>query len=331
VAEREGVAPEPKGAARASRLRQWLGLSLKLCLLVAAFAFILSRQPWATLEADLARVSPGRFVLACVLLFVCLVVATLRWHLLLRAYGASRIPPLATLLRVYWVGYSVNTFMPGGVGGDVLRGLVLRRSFAHGGATSGMTIVVVERALGLLGVVGVFSLAAPFGAGEAIRRQFLPYCVLGLLATSAMVAGVALGRRLSRHAPLRIARLLSQLPELQRPLPFVGACALSLATQVLVALSSHVLLASIEPDARLVDSLIATPAAAGAALLPISVAGAGPRDLVLVTLYTALGVPAAAAVATTFAVLIATWVVAGLGALSQLLWPFAALHDEPSA
>jgi uncharacterized membrane protein YbhN (UPF0104 family) len=143
------------------------------------------------------------------------------------------------------------------------------------------------------------------------------------------VAGVALGRRLARHAPARIAPFLAQLPELRRPIPFVGACLLSLVTQLLVALSSHVLLASIEPDARLIHSLIATPAAVGAALLPISIAGAGPRDLVLVALYTALGVPQSAASATTVCVMVATLVVAGLGGIPQLFWPL--LTEEESA
>lgn len=314
-----------------SALRKRLWLLLKLCVAGSAFTFILSRQPWSELTGALARLTPGAFVLASLFLVSCIPVGTLRWRLLMHAYGATRLPPFSALLHVYFVGSFYNTYVPGALGGDLLRGVVTRRSFDTGGVTSGLTIVLVERALGMLGVVGVFSLVAPFGADETLRRTFLPYCALGLVAIAALVAGVALGRRLQGFAPKRIAPLLAALPQLSRVAPFVAACLLSLVTQSLVALTGHVLLSSIYPEARIVDSFIAAPLAAAAAFLPVSVAGAGPRDLMLVALYVALGVPRAAGAAVALAMLASMLLVTGIGGVLQFLAPLTVEDPGPRA
>lgn len=330
LVERTASGAPGAGASRSTpRRRVWL--LIKLAAAAVAFAFIFLRQPWSELQAALARITPGAFLLSCLVSASCLGVATLRWRLLMHAYGATRLPRLLTLLRVYFVGQFYNTYLPGGVGGDVVRGVVTRHAFATGGTTSGVTTVLVERALGLFGMVGVFGLAAPYGADAALRAAYMPYCMLGVAAIVAVVSGVALGRRFARYAPARIAPLLAALPELQRPLPFAAACLLSLVTQTLVALAGHILLSSIDPEARFVHSLLATPLAAGAAFLPISVGGAGPRDVVLVTLYIALGVPRAAATATALSVLISTLVVAGLGGVLQLFAPLAPEREQTRA
>jgi uncharacterized membrane protein YbhN (UPF0104 family) len=310
--------------------RKWLWLAAKLLVAAGAFTFILSRQPWPDLVAALARIAPLAVAIAALLQVVCIAAATVRWRCLLHAYGASTLPSFATALRVYFVGQFYNTYLPGAVGGDVLRGVVTRSSFADaGGATASVAIVFVERALGLLGVLAVSALAAPFGASEELRRVFLPYCFLGSLGVAALISAITLGRRLARYVPLRIATVLRSLPELRRVTPFVLACLLSLVTQTLIAFCAHVLASSVYPQASVLQSLIAMPVAAGAAFFPLSVAGAGPRDLVLVALYETLGIPRAAGAATALALLLVTLLVAGLGGVLQLLAPLSS--EQPAA
>jgi glycosyltransferase 2 family protein len=319
----------PKRAPRAGR--KWLWLAAKLLVVAGAFTFILSRQSWPGLVDALARIAPLSVAIAALLQVGAIAIGTARWRCLLRAYGASKSPSFAAALRVYFVGQFYNTYFPGAVGGDVLRGVLTRNSFANeGGATASVAIVFVERALGLLGVLAVSALAAPFGASEELQRVFLPYCMLGSLGVAAVVAAVTLGQRLARYAPLRIATLLRGLPELQRVWPFVAACLLSLGTQTAISISAHTLLASVYPQASLLESLIAMPLAAGAAFFPLSVAGMGPRDLVLVEVYGTLGIPRAAATATALSLLLVTLLVTGLGGVLQLLAPLSA-PEEPSA
>lgn len=319
------LAAAPAPATPASRrARKWLWLAAKLLVAAGAFAFILSRQSWAELLAALARIAPLALALAALLQVACIAAATVRWRCLLRAYGASTLPSFPSALRVYFVGQFYNTYLPGAVGGDVLRGVVTRSSFAAGGgATASVAIVFVERALGLLGVLAVSALAAPFGASEELQRVFLPYCFLGSLGVAAVITAVTLGRRLADYVPRRIATVLRGLPELRRTWPFALACLLSLVTQSLIALCAHVLVASVYPEAAVLQSLVAMPLAAGAAFFPLSVAGAGPRDLVLVALYETLGIPRAAGTATALSLLLVTLLVAGLGGVLQLLAPLS--------
>jgi hypothetical protein len=72
---------------------------------------------------------------------------------------------------------------------------------------------------------------------------------------------------------------------------------------------------------RLTDSLVAMPLAAAAAFFPFTIAGAGARDLAMVTLYVSLGYPREVALAGSFALLFTTLITAGLGGLLQLLAP----------
>jgi uncharacterized membrane protein YbhN (UPF0104 family) len=315
------VPVEADAAAPSTGTRRGSWLVLKLLVVALGFTLILSRQSWSALEGALSKLSLLALTLSIVLQVLALAIANLRWRLLLRAYGAQQLPNFWQLLRVFFVGQFYNTYLPGGVGGDVVRAIVLRRSFARGGTTSGVAIVFVERALGVLGVLGVFSVTAALGAAPGLREAFLPYCVLGAVAAPGVVVAVAVGRRLARYAPGRVGALLSSLPVLERVTPFALACLLSALTQVVVALAGHALIQDIHPEARLSDSLIAMPLSAAAAFLPLSVAGAGPRDVVLVALYTTLGAPHAVGVATALAYLLTTWIVSGLGGLLQLIAP----------
>jgi uncharacterized membrane protein YbhN (UPF0104 family) len=321
------IAPAMPAPGRMLRKRLWL--VAKLLVVAGAFTFILARQSWPELAAALGRIAPLSLAAAALVQAAVIVVATWRWRSVMRAYGASSLPSFSSMLRVYFVGQFYNTYLPGAVGGDVLRGVLVRRSFADGGATAGVAIVFVERAIGLLGVLGVSALAAPFGADLELRRTVLPYCVLGMAGVAGVVTASALGRRLARYAPLRIAAILRNLPELERVSPFVLACLLSLVAQAMLAFCAHLLVSSVYPDAELLDSLIAMPLAGAAAFFPLSVAGAGPRDLVLVALYETLGIPRAAGAATALAMLLVTLLVAGVGGILQLVAPLAPPESVP--
>src|SRR5690606_34399647 len=132
-----------------------------------------------------------------------LFVGALRWRVLLAAYGAPRRPSVLRLAHVYWVGFFYNNYLPGGLGGDVVRGIVTRQSFGERGTAASLTVVVVERALGLSGLLLLVSatyLARPLPGTEGV----LPYSALGLVLAAAGVGAVALGRRLAPRLPGRL-------------------------------------------------------------------------------------------------------------------------------
>lgn len=307
-------------AAPLPRARRFLILALKLAVTFAALAFLVTRQPLSELLLAASRISPAAMALAVACQLAALCVGTYRWLLLMRAYGASAELSFSELLKVYFVGYFYNTYLPGAVSGDVLRGIATRRAFASEGATGAVAVVFVERALGLAGVMGLTAISTMLFA----RGRFdgvLPYSALAIVAVAAAITAIAIGKRSARFASGPLARLLSKLPILVRPGPFVVAALLSIVTHVLVSLCGHALIASIRPETTLGDSLLAMPLAGAAGYFPLTWAGAGARDYALVSLYEALGVPRAAGVATSFGYLFASLFTAGLGGIVQLATP----------
>jgi uncharacterized membrane protein YbhN (UPF0104 family) len=252
---------------------------------------------------------------------VNLVIGAFRWRVLLSAYGAAAIPSFGRLVHAYYVGFFYNTYFPGGVGGDVVRGVLTRRAFGEAGATSSVAVVFVERILGLGGLlllVAGSTLAAPRPGTEAV----LPAAGLGLLAAGAVIGAIAGGRRLGGIAalPERIAGFLRGLPALERPVAFALALALSLVTHSFVALTGWCVLVGLHPDVGFLDAVIVVPLSMATAFLPVSVGGLGVREAAFERLATGLlGVSTPDAVAAALLIDLTQFLVAGAGGLLALL------------
>jgi glycosyltransferase 2 family protein len=319
--------------------RTWSLRLLRVLVTGAAFAWVLGRVDGAALGAAMGRVPPLALAAAAALLLLNVVgLGTLRWRALLAAYGGAP-PGLGTLARLNLVGFFYNTWLPGGIGGDVVRGVASRDAFAgrqaegeadggaaageRGGATGAVAVVLVERTLGLVGllvVAGAAAIAAPLRApdGSDAVPGLLAWSALGIAAGVGAVGAVALSRRLADVLPGPLARVAAALPSIARAGPFALACGLSLAIHVVVALLGHVVIAGIDPGVPLATSLVVVPVAMATQFLPITVGGAGARELAFVVLYGAVGVAEADALATGLVVLLVQLAVGALGGLTPL-------------
>lgn len=313
--------------ARASRRRAALWI-LKILGTGAGVAYVALRVDLGEVEGAIARVSPLAVAAACAITAVNLVLGAVRWRVLLAAYGAPRPPRLARLVHAYFVGFFYNTYLPGGVGGDVVRGVVTRAAFAVEGATAAsattasMAVVLVERVLGLSGLLLVVSgtyLLRPLPGTEGV----LPFSAALLLAALAGVTLLAMGRRLAPRLPSRLRTIAAALPSIERPLPFGAALAMSLVTQALIALTGWVLMASITAGrVTLGDALVLVPLAMAAAYFPFSVGGSGVREAAFVELGTrALGMSEGDALAASLLLWVTQLAIGGAGGVLQLAAP----------
>jgi glycosyltransferase 2 family protein len=318
----EGAALEaPK---RPSARRRWLLLTAKVALAAILIIYVASRQSWGELAESLRRITPFALVAATGAQFLSLVLATWRWRALMRAYGASYFPRYRTMLRVYLVAYFYNTFVPGAVGGDVLRGVVMRRSFERGATTASLAIVLIERALGLLGALVVVTLSAFAAAPGEPPRKLLFIAPLVLCGVLSAIFALTHGHRLAPYVPIaRISALLRDLPTLTKPGYFGLSVTVSIVVQLMFVVCGHVLMTAAHPGTRWLDSLFVMPCAAVATFIPLSVLGAGPRDVAFVGLFTLSGVPRAAALAGSAAVFVVSLLVAGTGGLLHLRAPLS--------
>lgn len=299
-------------------MRKRLGLIARVLGTVGAMLWIATRVDLAAARDALGRIPAITFVLAIVLVAGNVVAGALRWRVLLRAYGAVRLAPLAELVRLYFVAFFYNTYLPGAVAGDVGRGVVTRDAFAAEGATGALAVVLVERALGLFGLFALLGAGLVAARGELDRGVLWWWTVLGSAGSFALVAAIPLARRLGPHLPARLAAITDRLPALRDGRAFAVAIALSVATQALVAVAGWVLLAALAPI-DLAGSLLVVPLAAATAFLPITVGGAGAREAVYVALCGRLfGMSEANALAASLGLWLAHLIVGAAGGVAQL-------------
>jgi glycosyltransferase 2 family protein len=292
--------------------RRWLGLAIRILLTGAVFAYLFSRVDVRALSASLARI-PALGLLGCFAASVAaFLLAVVRWRALLHAYGARATPPWRELVRWYLVSMFYN-LLPGAVGGDVLRGYATRHYFSDAAAARSVGVVFVERVLGLTGLLILAALASTFGPLR--DEQVLLYSVAGLFVAAAAIGSLAMGRRLARHLPARLARVVDSLPTLERPLSFAMAVCMAVVTHLLVSLAGHAVVASLDSRVRLGDSLVFFSIGTLAAYFPLTVAGAGTRDAALVLLFGRLGVSEADALACSLCLLFTNLLLAMFGSL----------------
>ncbi|MEZ4339311.1 MAG: lysylphosphatidylglycerol synthase transmembrane domain-containing protein [Sandaracinaceae bacterium] len=310
------------GAAPRLKVRTWILWGLRIAGTAAGFGYIAHVVEPDELGGALQKVSALAFLGACATTALNLGVGAVRWRVLLAAYGAPRNPPLLLLVRAYFVGFFYNNYLPGGVGGDLVRGVVTRRSFGEGGTAASVTVVLVERALGLAGLLLLVSATALVRPIEG-TQNVLPYSALGLALAAAGVASVAVGRRLSRWAPGKVGEILASLPVIERFGPFAGALGISLVTQSLVAVTGWFLLSSVTGDAvSLGDAFVLVPLGAASAFFPLSVGGAGVREAAFVGLFVAaLHMTRADAVAVSLAMWASQLAIGAVGGVVQLVAP----------
>lgn len=324
VGERSPVAPIASfapGAATPSPGRAWVWRALQLTATIGAFAYVLTLVDLHSLLEALLRVPFATFVAAAALTVVALAVGAFRWWLLFRAFAAPNPPRYASLCRFYVVGYFYNTYLPGGVGGDLVRALAARDAWGpQRAATAGIATVFVDRVLGLAGLLGMISILSLIHPLPLLGSALVPG-LLGLCATAGSLFALASARWLAPRAPAWLRRVLVRLPAAERWSPLVAAGAISLITQLLPGLAGHLLITSLVPGVQLFDSIAIVPIAAAAAFLPITVSGAGVREALFVKLYATVGVAASSALAASLLLWCSQASIAALGGVYTLVRP----------
>jgi uncharacterized membrane protein YbhN (UPF0104 family) len=302
-----------------ARQRRNVMLAVRIGTTLAAIAYVALRVDVRAVGGALLRVSPLAFVVACASTAMNLVVGSVRWRILLRAYGAPHVPPLGTLVRLNYIGFFYNTCLPGGVGGDVVRGYASRAAFGEGGVTGAGAVVLVDRVLGLVGLLLVVAFTATvFPLPVAESNHVTAISLAGIAVSAGAVVAIALGRTLAPRLPSVLRKYAEQLPAIVHYGPFGIAIVLSLVTQSVVAWTGHVIVGSLAPTVSLTDSLVVVPLAMATAFLPFLVGGTGAREEVFARLYGPLGVAESDAVAASLLVWFTQIVVALVGGVLPL-------------
>jgi uncharacterized membrane protein YbhN (UPF0104 family) len=306
--------------------RRRLLVVLRWVVTLAAIAWVLLRADLAAVGSSLASLSLLGVVASTAVTALILVGMALRWRLLLQAYGSTHPPGLPWLLQLTFIGFFFNTCLPGGLGGDVVRGVASRKAYGQHGLTRGLAVVFIDRVLGVVGLLAVASVSALLVPLPGV--EVLPYVATGLLVVLiAILGGLALVPRIHPRLPPLLRRVVPHLPAPVSATPLLLSLGLAVATHLGVAISGHLILMSLVPDLPFTTSLVLIPVAMATQMLPITVGGAGAREAAFVALYALVGVPSEAALAASLALFGTYLALAAIGAAL----PMPAAEDDATS
>ncbi|HEY5946297.1 MAG TPA: lysylphosphatidylglycerol synthase transmembrane domain-containing protein [Kofleriaceae bacterium] len=292
---------------------RWLGTAVGI-------AYIATLIDLDDVKAAFAKISIGALLAAIALVGLNVVIGAARWRSVLSAYGAATRPDLWRATQLYFISFFYNNYLPGAVAGDVVRGVITRDVFGERGATAGLAVVLVERALGLFGVFLLLAIGLLAAGGTLDTGSLWLWSALGIAGSFALVLALPFARRLARFLPGKLRTIAERVPALSSTSAFITAAVLSVLTQVCVALAGYVLLHAIEPRVDLGSSLLIVPLAAATTFLPITVGGAGAREAVYITLGASLFQMAQSdALAASLALWLAHLINGAIGGIVQLI------------
>jgi hypothetical protein len=147
------------------------------------------------------------------------------------------------------------------------------------------------------------------------------YSAAGLAAVAGVITAMVLAPRLAPHLPRPLGRVLAALPAIESYQMFGSALALSLVTQFNTAVIGHFVVSDIFTGVRFTQSLVIMPLILGSQYFPLTVGGAGVREVAFVTLYGLVGVPSHDALAASLVVAALQLISGAIGGLVQMLKP----------
>lgn len=323
------VEEEGRRRSSAATRRRYLSWG-RIAVTVAAVAYLASRvEPRDVLNA-FQRLSLGAAATAVTVVLLALVFGMARWRLLLRAYGAIDIPSWPRIVHLYVVGHFYNVYAPGGVGGDVIRGVASRKAFGNldwASATSGVAVVFVERVIGVSALLVVATGAYLMYPIHGVENLEL-WAGLGLAGAGAVLFGIAVAPRLATFFPEKLRKPLLALPRLRSLWPFLFAILLSLIIHAANVAAGHVIMHSLEPSVTLAQSAVVMPLIGASAFFPFTVGGAGIREAAFAALYGTVGVPEASAYAASLGLWGTQLFSAGLGGAVNLFIPLSGKESD---
>ena len=293
------------------RTRQTFISVLKIVVSVGLLYLLLSNVDVGRLWQLVRTASVPWLTLALGLYAVVILVSAWRWRLLLRAQHLN--VEFGLLANSFLVATFFNNFLPSNIGGDVVR--IRDSAKLLGSKTLATTVILVDRGVGLLGLVFVSALGATIAARMSERIGPLGPGLLWLALGGALAVAVpavlmpqGVGRLLRPLRAIhqewveeRIGRLTSALAKFRAAPRALAACfAGALVVQaVFVAFYASIAYA-IGVRVPVAHLAILIPVSFIVQMLPVSVNGWGVREQTFVLYLTRVGLPAESALAMSF-------------------------------
>ncbi|MFI4987419.1 MAG: YbhN family protein [Alphaproteobacteria bacterium] len=287
-------------ASRPGRLKKLLVPAAKAAVSALLLWLMLRNLDWGDVVARLQSISPPSLLGALVLIYFGTSLSAARWWLILSAVDYRL--PITLLLRYVFIGFFFNQALPSTVGGDAMR-IVL-------GTRAGLPVDVAFRSVLAERLIGLFVLLLLSLAGLPMMMRYfamdyhawvLAGVILGGLV--GMVAGMTLIIMSGWLRRYRLGRLVYNvahdvLAVLMRRHSFILIATISLVGQASGCLAIWAIARGLGATLDPIHTLMVVPTVFILLMVPISIAGWGLRESMLLVGLGIVGVSAGDAVLT---------------------------------
>jgi hypothetical protein len=244
---------------------------------------LLTRLDVHEIAAAMANVRRGPFLWSLVLVVPLFAVKAWRWRLLLSGY--RRQISFREAVELYTISAGVGALTPGGIG-DFWKSF----SPSVAGRAVGLWTSILDR---LYDIAFLVLLGAAVSTGWIAKHQLRNEALAALVV-------VAVSLWLTRDRLLRLfSRLVPAIPLDQSTgnRHEIGATAATLVASAIAIFRFALLVRALDLPLGWTQTLVAFTLTSGVAVLPLSIAGVGTRDLLLLGYLRGYGVPPATTVA----------------------------------
>jgi uncharacterized protein (TIRG00374 family) len=322
----------------------WSSLKYALALGLLAYVVYANWDPtdgrglqhvWQAHVVERQPIDAPALLLCFVLFTASLLLLCVRWHVLMRAQDLPVAWP--TTLRIGIVGHFFNTFLPGSVGGDLVKAAAVART--HERRATAVATVIMDRVLGLwsliafAALVGCIAITAGMleGTGSRPARAIVTAAsgIAGVTLVGWLLMGTLLRRRTTDLAGRlrRIPKVGGTLAELGQVTAMYRRRPWSLALAVGLSWVSHAAYAvafycgartlwdggASGPLPTIAEHFLLVPLGCIIAAIPLFPGGAGINEAGFGGLYALFGAAASNGVLAALVSRLASWVIGLVG------------------
>ena len=277
-------------------------MAAKIAVSVVLLALLFSRIDVGHLWQIARRASVWWLSVAMVIFFVNVLASTWRWRILLKAQHVD--VPARRLFESFLVAQFLNNFLPSNVGGDVIR--IADTAKPAGSKTLATTIVLVDRGLGLLGLVLVAAVGAT--AAGTVHPAALPiwpmwlwagFLIAAAASAPAVLAPNGFGRLLQPLTVFhpewvgeRINTITAVLARFREQPHVLAECfGGAVFVQATIVVFYFTVAYALHLNVSMLDLAVVVPMSAVVQLLPVSVNGFGVREATFTFYFARIGQP----------------------------------------
>lgn len=279
----------------AATIKKWISFALKAAVTLGLIWIVLRNQDLEQVGQRLAGMSIWSVLIGMVLLCSQNFLAAKRWVIVMRLFGDTLA--YRTALRFYFEGLFFNQALPSTIGGDGVRMFrVVKAGLPLGAGING---VILDRISGLFALLLIVAATQPWlydrVEDTTARWAFAAVIACGVCGILSLLLCKYLPSRFAEWSAVRgLIGLSAGLAALFRDMgSAIGVFGLSLLGHLLMVTAIFVLAQDLALGVSFIDCLVLIPGVMLLAAAPISIAGWGVRESVMISAMALVGAPEA--------------------------------------